>query len=142
MGVPICTTWLSSRSISIASRDHYRFTGKERDSESGLDYFINRHYGSSLGRFMQPDPIFFQAEMLTDPQRFNQYAYVRNNPLALVDPKGEAIELTCSSTDANTCASTAPTATPSPAASGRSASWFLPLSERGDHDRCKREQHD
>ncbi len=53
---------------------------------------------------MTPDPVFFQAEMLTDPQRFNEYAYVRNNPLALVDPKGEAIELTCSSTDANACA--------------------------------------
>jgi RHS repeat-associated protein len=90
--------------ISGGDPNHYKFTGKERDAESGLDYFINRHYGSSLGRFMQPDPIFFQAEMLTDPQRFNQYAYVRNNPLALVDPKGEAIELTCSSTDANTCA--------------------------------------
>ena len=34
----------------------YKFTGKERDSESGLDYFGARHYGSSLGRFMTPDP--------------------------------------------------------------------------------------
>ncbi|HXY78887.1 MAG TPA: RHS repeat-associated core domain-containing protein [Candidatus Acidoferrales bacterium] len=74
---------------------HYKFTGKERDAESGLDDFGSRHYGSGLGRFMQPDPIFFQTEMLADPQRFNQYAYVRNNPLALVDPKGEAIQLMC-----------------------------------------------
>jgi len=49
---------------------------------------------SNLGRFMSPDPIFFQASMLTDPQRWNQYAYVRNNPLILIDPTGEAIELT------------------------------------------------
>lgn len=80
------------------------FTGKERDSESGLDYFGARYFGSSAGRFMSSDPVFFQAEMLTDPQRFNQYAYVRNNPLALVDPKGEAIELTCESTDPGECA--------------------------------------
>jgi len=34
---------------------HYKFTGKERDSESGLDMFGARYYGSSLGRFMTPD---------------------------------------------------------------------------------------
>ena len=73
---------------------NYKFTGKERDSESGLDNFGARYDASSMGRFMTPDPVFFQADMLTDPQRFNQYAYVRNNPLALVDPKGESIELT------------------------------------------------
>ncbi len=38
-------------------QQHYRFTGKERDIESNLDYFEARHYGSSLGRFMQPDPL-------------------------------------------------------------------------------------
>jgi RHS repeat-associated protein len=76
---------------SVASL--YKFTGKERDSESGLDDFGARHYASSMGRFMQPDPMFFQASMVTDPQRFNLYAYVRNSPLNLVDPTGEAIEL-------------------------------------------------
>ena len=70
-----------------------KFTGKERDQESGLDYFGTRYYGSALGRFTSPDPIFFQKDMIADPQRWNLYAYVRNNPLALVDPKGEAIEL-------------------------------------------------
>ena len=34
---------------------HYKFTGKERDSESNLDMFGARHYRSSLGRFMTPD---------------------------------------------------------------------------------------
>jgi RHS repeat-associated protein len=72
----------------------HKFTGKERDSESGLDDFGARYYASTMGRFTKPDPVFFQADMLTDPQRFNQYAYVRNNPLALVDPKGESIQLT------------------------------------------------
>jgi len=42
---------------------------------------------------MSPDPVFFQAEMLVDPQRFNGYAYARNNPLLYVDPSGEAIQL-------------------------------------------------
>src|SRR5262249_564729 len=56
----------------------FKFTGKERDSESGLDNFGARYDSSQYGRFMTPDPIFFQASMLTDPQRFNLYAYVRN----------------------------------------------------------------
>ncbi len=82
-GEPVITSGLNS----------YKFTGKERDSETQLDYFGARHYASSMGRFMQPDPMFFQASMVTDPQRFNLYAYVRNSPLNLVDPTGEAIEL-------------------------------------------------
>jgi RHS repeat-associated protein len=42
-------------SFSVASRDGYKFTGKERDSESGLDNFGARYHASSLGRFMTPD---------------------------------------------------------------------------------------
>jgi len=73
--------------------DAAEFTGKERDAESGLDYFGARYYGSALGRFTSPDPLFFQKEMLEDPQRWNLYAYVRNSPLVLSDPTGEAIAL-------------------------------------------------
>jgi RHS repeat-associated protein len=36
--------------------NHYKFTGKEREAESGLDYFGARHYASTMGRFMSPDP--------------------------------------------------------------------------------------
>lgn len=72
----------------------FDITGKERDTESGLDYFGARYYGSALGRFSSPDPIFFQKEMLLDPQRFNLYGYVRNNPLSATDPTGETIQLT------------------------------------------------
>jgi RHS repeat-associated protein len=71
-----------------------QFTGKEHDSESSLEYFGARYYGSALGRFTSPDPIFFQKEMLRDPQRFNLYGYVRNNPLSATDPTGETIQLT------------------------------------------------
>jgi RHS repeat-associated protein len=70
-----------------------RYTGKERDAESGLDYFGARYMSSSMGRFMSPDPLVFQATMLYDPQSFNLYSYVRNNPLLLTDPTGEAIQL-------------------------------------------------
>lgn len=70
-----------------------KFTGKEHDDESGLDFFGARYLSGSQGRFTSPDPVHFQAEMLGDPQRLNLYAYTRNNPLRFVDPKGEAIEL-------------------------------------------------
>jgi RHS repeat-associated protein len=66
---------------------HYKFTGKERDSESGLDMFGARYYGSSLGRFMRPDEPFADQDP-SDPQSWNLYAYVRNNPLRYVDPTG------------------------------------------------------
>src|SRR5580692_1401526 len=61
------------------------FTGKERDTESGNDYFEARYYSSSMGRFMSPDwsakeePVPY-AQM-NDPQSLNLYAYMMNNPL-------------------------------------------------------------
>ncbi|MCZ2075083.1 MAG: RHS repeat-associated core domain-containing protein [Bryobacterales bacterium] len=61
--------------------------------ETGLDYFRARYYSGAQGRFTSPDPMFFQVEMLADPQRFNLYAYARNNPLRFIDPTGETIEL-------------------------------------------------
>jgi RHS repeat-associated protein len=58
-----------------------------------LDYFGARYFSGAQGMFTSADRLFFQAEMLTDPQRFNLYSYVRNNPLRFVDPTGDAIEL-------------------------------------------------
>jgi RHS repeat-associated protein len=66
----------------------YCFTGKERDSESGNDYFGARYYASNMGRFMSPDPIIMNDLRLLNPQRWNKYAYVINNPLILTDPTG------------------------------------------------------
>jgi len=66
---------------------NYKFTGKERDAESGLDYFGARYYGSSLGRFTSPDRPFADQKP-RDPQSWNLYSYVTNNPLRFVDPTG------------------------------------------------------
>ena len=67
--------------------DRYQFTGKERDSESGLDNFGARYFGSSLGRFMRPDPQNAGASP-EEPQSWNAYAYAGNNPLNNTDPDG------------------------------------------------------
>jgi RHS repeat-associated protein len=72
---------------SLGATEHF-FTGKERDAESGLDYFGARHYSSATGRFMSPDPSGLTFADETDPQSLNLYSYVRNHPLTLVDPDG------------------------------------------------------
>lgn len=74
--------------------NHYLFTGKERDAETGADYFGARYYASLAGRWMSPDPRYFQTQMLLDPQQLNLYQYARNNPLLFVDPLGEALFVT------------------------------------------------
>jgi RHS repeat-associated protein len=65
---------------------HYKFTGKERDSESNLDNFGARYYGSFMDRFMTPDDGSDQDA--ADPQSWNLYGYVRNDPLSNTDPTG------------------------------------------------------
>jgi RHS repeat-associated protein len=68
------------------------FTGKERDTESGNDYFFARYYSSAMGRFLSPDwsakvmPVPYAR--LDDPQSLNLYSYVLNNPLLKIDPNG------------------------------------------------------
>ncbi len=63
-----------------------RFTGQSLDDETGLYYYGNyRYYDPQLGRFVQADNII---SSLFDPQSFNRYSYVRNNPLRFTDPNG------------------------------------------------------
>jgi RHS repeat-associated protein len=76
------------RAVTSTSGNTYKFTGKERDTESGLDYFGERYYGSSMGRFMSADPVIITRERLANPQQLNLYAYVANNPLRYIDPTG------------------------------------------------------
>jgi RHS repeat-associated protein len=82
-----------------------KFTQKERDSETGLDYFLARYYSSAQGRFTSPDeftggpdelfdftdnatdnPTFYAD--LTNPQSLNKYQYAYNAPTSITDPDG------------------------------------------------------
>jgi RHS repeat-associated protein len=73
----------------------HHFTGKERDAESGNDYFGARYYASTMGRFLSPDwsakaePVPYAK--LENPQTLNLYAYVGNNPLIRTDPTGHYV---------------------------------------------------
>jgi RHS repeat-associated protein len=91
--------------VSQSQQPRQQFTGKERDSETGLDYFLARYYSPIQGRFTSPDeftggpdelydfawlasdnPTFYAD--LTDPQSLNKYQYTYNNPLFYTDPDG------------------------------------------------------
>jgi RHS repeat-associated protein len=74
----------SGRSATNVCFSRPRFTGKERDTESGNDYFGVRYY-SSMGRFLSPDPKAASGHA-ADPQTWNRYAYTDNNPLKFIDP--------------------------------------------------------
>jgi RHS repeat-associated protein len=70
----------------------HHFTGKERDAESGNDYFGARYYSSAMGRWLSPDwAKNIQAVPYADfthPQTLNLYNYTRNNPLGGADSDG------------------------------------------------------
>jgi RHS repeat-associated protein len=65
-----------------------KFTSKERDAETGLDYFEARYYSGAQGRFTSPDPSRESVDT-TNPQSWNRYAYTYNNPLRYVDSNGK-----------------------------------------------------
>jgi RHS repeat-associated protein len=67
---------------------NYKFTGKERDTETGLDNFGARHNASYLGRFMSLDAGGFG---FNNPQSLNRYVYALNNPLRFIDPSGNEV---------------------------------------------------
>src|SRR5438552_7032042 len=80
--------WGGELQFANGDSNHYKFSGKERDTETGLDYFGKRYYGNALGRWTSPDPINFSKKHLTFPQRWNKYSYVQNDPLGRIDPNG------------------------------------------------------
>jgi len=65
----------------------HKYTSKERDTETGLDFFGARYFSGAQGRFTSPDPSGLGAAV-TNPQSWNKYAYVRSNPYKLVDKNG------------------------------------------------------
>jgi RHS repeat-associated protein len=65
-----------------------KFTGKERDSETDLDYFGARHYRRQSGRFTTVDPVMNVEAAVIDPQRWNRYTYALNRALGMIDPDG------------------------------------------------------
>jgi len=67
-----------------------KFTGKERDAETGMDFFGARYFAGAQGRFTSPDA-FGVDQHPEDPQSWNLYAYARNNPLGFIDPGGEYV---------------------------------------------------
>ncbi len=98
-GMPVCL-----RRNGIGSRS----SSKERDAETGLDYFFARYYSGALGRFTSPDewaggivdpftgqqpgqPGPLPYADIWDPQTINKYGYVRNNPLRYIDPDGHSL---------------------------------------------------
>lgn len=72
---------------TLAGGPTQKFTGKERDAETGLDYFGARYMSAAQGRFTSPDPLL-ESGNPKNPQSWNRYAYAFNNPLRFVDPNG------------------------------------------------------
>jgi RHS repeat-associated protein len=82
-----------------------QFTAKERDNETGLDYFLARYYSSPQGRFTSPDPFSIIQmrqsapnnekthsafmQFIGDPRRWNRFAYAVNSPLVFTDKTGD-----------------------------------------------------
>ncbi|HQO21359.1 MAG TPA: RHS repeat-associated core domain-containing protein [Acidobacteriota bacterium] len=70
---------------SNTTNEKYKFTGQERDYDTGMDYMHFRYYGSNIGRFMKPDNMITNA---MNPQSWNLYSYVNNSPINFNDPSG------------------------------------------------------
>lgn len=79
------TPYGKEEAIQTGCSTQYKFTGYERDAETGLDYAFARYYNSRLGRFMSADPAGGAPE---DPQSLNRYAYVGNGGPNFFDPVG------------------------------------------------------
>jgi RHS repeat-associated protein len=79
-------TWINTYDPKL------KFSGKEREGYSDLDYFGARYYDHKSFRFNSVDPIINREEALYNPQLWNLYAYCRNNPISFMDPDGRISE--------------------------------------------------
>ena len=75
--------------LAMADATNPKFTGQQADQETGLDWFQVRQMSGAQGRFQSTDPGNAGADP-GDPQTWNGYAYVGNNPLSVTDPSGES----------------------------------------------------
>jgi RHS repeat-associated protein len=80
-------------------KNKYLFANKQLDDETDLQYFEKRYYDNKIGRFTTEDPVFWEVSLtkrpsqyFIDPQQWNSYSYVRNNPVNMVDPSGELVD--------------------------------------------------
>jgi len=71
----------------VSDNTRQKFTGYERDGETGLDYAQARYYASAQGRFTSPDPLLSSGRT-ENPQTWNRFTYTLNNPLKYTDPLG------------------------------------------------------
>jgi RHS repeat-associated protein len=71
-----------------AQKDERFASMLERDQETQLDPTPNRQYANGIFRWLSSDPAGTKAAKLDDPQTWNMYAYVRNNPTTFTDPTG------------------------------------------------------
>ncbi len=85
---PFGELWYSNNDTNCTNSNStsWIFTSYERDQESGNDYALARSYANSQGRFLAPDPL---EGVVGDPQSWNRYAYVENDPINLSDPSGQ-----------------------------------------------------
>lgn len=77
----------AAQGYGISNDPRQKFTGYERDDESGLDFAQARYYASVQGRFASPDPLLASGQ-IADPQSWNRYSYVGNRPTIITDPSG------------------------------------------------------
>ncbi len=75
--------------ISATIENNEKFTGKEKDKETGLYYFGARYMRPEIGRFAVIDPIGIAEKDLVNPQKLNRYSYGLNNPYRYIDPDGK-----------------------------------------------------
>ena len=94
---PFGGTRISSSTSGFDERK--KFIGIERDTETGLDYALNRYYANTRGNFITEDPVFWEVNLTKDgktvmknPQLQNSYSYAGNNPITQKDPDGRIID--------------------------------------------------